>query len=368
MDMAVGLDKAIAPQWLRLSFHDAGTFDQRVPEGGANGCLLTNAEMRLQPENHNLDLAIETLLFIREQMITAAPDPIRLTAADLIQFAGFFVAVRQRGTLPGLTTAKRTELQTSFQWGRPDEPNCQVRWTTNLPGFALGTDPLDIPLRCLFAGKEVKGKMMDRNGFTAREATVLIGAHTIGMTRNVFGPFLAAPWVTNGADAATRQGPVFDNAYHKFLIGATPTSTVDGFSRSRVPFDEDFPDWFRANTMGLNHLDTDMALAFPSQNLNVHPHYDTFSKEFAASNTEFIKAFMLALNKMSKLGVKVTLQSPLACAAGRAAVLAPVTPSAEYTDLLLAAVATAEDDLDATLLARQAEITVQTTPVVGAGP
>jgi hypothetical protein len=29
-----------------MSFHDAGTFDQTMPEGGANGCLLNDPSMR----------------------------------------------------------------------------------------------------------------------------------------------------------------------------------------------------------------------------------------------------------------------------------------------------------------------------------
>ncbi len=37
----------LSPQWLRAAFHDAGTFDQTMPEGGANGCLLTHPPMQL---------------------------------------------------------------------------------------------------------------------------------------------------------------------------------------------------------------------------------------------------------------------------------------------------------------------------------
>ena len=36
----------LSPQWLRAAFHDAGTFDQTMPEGGANGCLLNHPPMR----------------------------------------------------------------------------------------------------------------------------------------------------------------------------------------------------------------------------------------------------------------------------------------------------------------------------------
>ena len=34
-------------QWTRAAIHDAGTFDQAVPEGGANnGCLLNDPRMQ----------------------------------------------------------------------------------------------------------------------------------------------------------------------------------------------------------------------------------------------------------------------------------------------------------------------------------
>jgi hypothetical protein len=40
-------DRKLASQWTRAAFHDAGTFDVNIPEGGANGCLLNDPLMRL---------------------------------------------------------------------------------------------------------------------------------------------------------------------------------------------------------------------------------------------------------------------------------------------------------------------------------
>jgi hypothetical protein len=40
-------DRKLASQWTRAAFHDAGTFDVNIPEGGANGCLLNDPNMRL---------------------------------------------------------------------------------------------------------------------------------------------------------------------------------------------------------------------------------------------------------------------------------------------------------------------------------
>ena len=39
-------DRKLASQWTRAAFHDAGTFDVGIPEGGANGCLLNHPPMR----------------------------------------------------------------------------------------------------------------------------------------------------------------------------------------------------------------------------------------------------------------------------------------------------------------------------------
>jgi hypothetical protein len=47
MEIHVLVDPKLAPQWTRAAFHDAGTFDGSMPEGGANGCLLNHLPMRL---------------------------------------------------------------------------------------------------------------------------------------------------------------------------------------------------------------------------------------------------------------------------------------------------------------------------------
>lgn len=301
MDQAVRTNKALAPQWLRLAFHDAGTYDQRHDVGGPNGCLLTDPRMRLEPENANLDLALQPLQLIRETWSGEA------SAADLIQFAGLFAVIRQRGA-PGWTDTKRRELEESFAWGRPDELNCQTEWTHNLPEFQLEVDDVsNLPARCQTAGAEIQDKMMDRNGFSAFEATALIGAHTIGLTRHVFSEELAGPWSRTGHDDASPQGPIFDNDFHKFLIEEVEASTVDDFADRRHPFDVDFPNWFRFEEADINHLDTDVVLAFPAADRRVHPDYHMFTAQFASDNNFFLESFMQAFHKMSRLGVTARL-------------------------------------------------------------
>lgn len=366
METAALKNIAIMAQWLRLSFHDAGTFDQAVPEGGANGCLLTHPPMRTQPENANLDLALNTLQTVKDSWETNPFTCLDVSAADVIQFAGWFSVIRQRG-LPGLNQKKIVELIDTFRWGRLDEQACDIEWTENLPGFALGTDENDIEARCLFAGGEVKEKMMDRNGFTAEEATALIGAHTIGLTRNVFGSSLAAPWVANGADDATPQGPVFDNTFHDFLENTITANTAAQFANNQHPFDVPFPNWFQDSVNELNHLDTDIALAFPSQNLAIHPHFDTFTALFASDNEVFVIAFMEAFDKMSSLGVNNRLTHALSCQVGCGTGKGPI--SRKDTLALEAELDDAIDDAGKTIQEtnneRAAEISALTTPVAG---
>lgn len=320
LDMTVNRNKNLIAQWLRLSFHDAGTFDKNAltSRGGANGCLLTDPRFRKETENDNLDFALNTLEIVIPQWESDPSTCVSVSNADMIQFVGFFSAVRQTGT-PGLNGNKIRQLRENFQWGRVDERRCDIETTSNLPDFRLGTDEDNIPLRCLNAGGEIKAKMIDRNGFTAREANVLIGAHTIGQTRTVFLPGFEAPWVENGDDTATPHGPVFDNAYHKFLVDQIEADSVGEFASNKLTFDETFSTWFRdndSNSVRLNWLDTDVVLAFPPHDVTVHPNFLQDTHQFANNNQVFLDEFMRALDKMSRLGVTARLFNANSCDRG----------------------------------------------------
>jgi hypothetical protein len=313
LDVAVGSEHKVAAQWLRLSFHDAGTFNQGTGEGGANGCLMHSPDMRNEPENGHLDIAINTLEAIRNNWELLNNTCIDISCADVIQFAGLFAAVRQTDT-PGITDAKIAQLL-KFEWGRPDEESCQVDWCRNLPDFALGTEDV-LPTRCKMAGKEIKEKMMDRNGFTSEEATALIGAHTIGLTRNKFGPGHAAPWVEHGADDFTPDGPVFDNSFFDFLENRIIANSTTAFGLNPAPFNNLFPTWVQTappNGVVLNYLDTDLALAFPPTNASDHPDYHVHTAAFSSDSTFFLTTFYKAMTKMGKLGVVKALSVPLPC-------------------------------------------------------
>ena len=316
--------------------------------------------MRLEKENDSLDLALEPLKIIQETWKG------RASSADLIQFAGFFAVIRQRGK-PGLTASKRMELEEIFEWGRADELNCETSWTLNLPGFQLDVDdPTDIPLRCRMAGSEIKNKMMDRNGFTAFEATALIGAHTIGLTRHVFTDQLAGPWAENGHDEATNEGPVFDNGFHSFLIHDVAAKSAEEFADQRDPFTTDFPTWFRFDEGDINHLDTDIVLAFPAQDTSIHPDYHAFTTRFANDGPFFIESFMKAFQKMSRLGVRQRLVPSIPCVEKTVAAFTSSdrTSAVPYQLELQSAMAQANVRLQNTAIANQAEIEYLTTPLV----
>jgi len=322
LDFAISADHKLAAQWLRLSFHDAGTFNQNAgssadgceaeaTQGGANGCLMTNPDFRDQPENGFLDLPILTLTAIKRVWEEHPDTCLAVSAADMIQFAGLFASWRQVPPA-GIDATKLATLK-KFEWGRIDETNCDINWCDNLPGFQLGSPANDIAMRCVNSGKEIKTKMMDRNGFTAEEACALIGAHTIGLTRNSFGSDHANPWVKNGSDSATKDGPVFDNAFHQFLKKDLRAKTVQEFVKNLAPFTETFTDWYKDTVDGVNYLDTDIAIAFPSVDKNAYPDFHTFTQTFANDNAMFLAKFFAAMDKMSKLGVDATLTKPTAC-------------------------------------------------------
>ena len=71
-------------------------------------------------------------------------------------------------------------------------------------------------------------------------------------------------WVTDGADNATPDGPVFNNKYHDFLINTIVANDASQFAAASpgiVPFTMQFPDWFRDVPNDLDHLDTDIAVS-----------------------------------------------------------------------------------------------------------
>jgi hypothetical protein len=200
-----------AAQVLRMSFHDAGTFSSATGQSGANGCLLNDPEFisNAAPENGGLREPVGKLKAIKDTWESALSNKcVRVSSADMIQYAALFAVVH---TLPGADQEVHEHKLSQFRWGRQDEANCNVETTKNLPGFqhrGTGLATADLKGRLEHSGQEIFSKMVVGNGFTARQAVALIGAHTIGQTRSQFGGgSFAGPWVDNGHEDFS-GGPV----------------------------------------------------------------------------------------------------------------------------------------------------------------
>lgn len=122
---------------------------------------------------------ILSLLSIKNDWHAHPQTCIKVSSADIVQFSAFFATTRQSLGPESISSSatsstaiqKRDTLKANFDWGRPDETNCDSAWTDNLPGFnSPGTQACggaNIPCRCAAAGIEIEEKMMNRNGFTA---------------------------------------------------------------------------------------------------------------------------------------------------------------------------------------------------------
>ena len=180
----------------------------------------------------------------------------------------------------------------------------------------------------------------------------------------------------------------FDNEYHHWLINDLEADNVSEFMprtdpENIEPFDEDFLNWFQVSPevtgdsdLKLDHLDSDLVLAFPSQAHSYYPNYHEDTVKFAESNDVFLQTFFPALDKMSKLGVDVHLQSPgsgCACGSGGISNSNFATDGSEYEHLVEeikdigSALALAEEELEAKQYKRKDEISLVTTPLHVAG-
>ena len=150
--------------------------------------------------------------------------------------------------------------------------------------------------------------------------------------------------------------------------------------RNMKPFDKEFPNWFQVSqvpdnpNLKLDHLDSDLSIAF--DNYSGYPNYREDTLQFAESNDVFLQTFFPALDKMSKLGVDVHLQSPgsgCGCGSGGTSNSNYATAESEYEHLVEeikdigSALALAEEELEAKQYKRRDEISLVTTPLHVAG-
>lgn len=160
------ISRRTGPMFLRLTYHDAVTFDPVTQTGGMNGSIRFAEELNL-PENAGLDKAIEVLEPVKDEF----PN---VSWADLIALAGA-VAVQQSGGPDIGVPLGRRDADTADPSGRLPSP----------------TEPWE-PMR---------NRIMAM-GFTMPEFVALCGAHTVG--KNAGKPFSDEPFS-------------FTNAYFRHL-------------------------------------------------------------------------------------------------------------------------------------------------------
>jgi hypothetical protein len=139
--------------------------------------LSTHFTNSLQDENQHLNEPLLTLQVIKDSWHVDPRTCIKVLSADILQFAAFLAATCQKHTpksiLSTLTAptaiAKCNTLKNDFHCGHPDELNCDVTWTHNLPGLDVPANQAcsgAIICHCTAAGDEISIKMIQRNGFT----------------------------------------------------------------------------------------------------------------------------------------------------------------------------------------------------------
>ena len=135
----------LGPMFIRLSFHDAGTFNASTCEGGSNGSVML-AEERVREENQGLEKGLTILEEIRKML----PE---ISFADLIAFAGAYSVKMLGGPEIDLPFGRYDSKTPSPSGSLPDENETADQ------------------LRNRFS----------RMGLTAKDLVVLSGAHTVGM-------------------------------------------------------------------------------------------------------------------------------------------------------------------------------------------
>jgi len=248
--------------FVRLSFHDAGTFNGLV--GGADGCVdFTSAD------NNGL------------QTVVASLTPVVQGASGLLSRADVWVlaanvAIQMAGG-PSLV----------FEAGRVDSSSCAGL------GNALPSAEGSLA--------EIQRVFATGLDFTERETTALLGAHLLGRTTTANSGY-NGQWVT--------QNSVFDNRYFVDMlnVGWTKTTNPLFLNQPRTQ-------WNRGN--GNMMLNTDASLAFdvttgctrfgggggggnPCRRATTS--YSSAVTEFAGNNAAFVAAFAPAFRKMTALG------------------------------------------------------------------
>lgn len=162
------ISSKLAPQFLRLTFHDSATFEPDTNEGGANGSIHLEEELNRE-ENAGLKHIIEILSPIKEKY---SED---ISWADLIYSAGAYAVFHCEGP------------KIDIELGRIDSEKVS-------PAMKLPHEEMSL--------EELK-QNFNRLGLTNKDLVALSGAHTLGKA--------------NGSPI-TKDYMKFNNNYFRYLL------------------------------------------------------------------------------------------------------------------------------------------------------
>ncbi len=178
---------------VRLSFHDAGEYDQSTGDRlGSDGCLSNSSENRGLVEPNAL---VNTVI-----------EPLWQSVCDRISRADFWVLYAKRVVEMSEPT---DSISIPYHYGRPDSYDCN-EGIGRLPGGQNGLD-------------EFRRVFVNQMGLTLSDGVTLLGAHTLGHVHNSVSGFghvipeydYAINYTINAFDLTPHQ---FDNSYFNLLI------------------------------------------------------------------------------------------------------------------------------------------------------
>ena len=249
---------ALAPRFLRLAWHSAGTYSAfEEPNGGSNG-----ATMRFDPENsygqnRGMQQAIDALAPIHERHAA------EISVSDLWIFAAYIAVEHLEGPAIEFTPG-RVDATSGGDNCPPEE---------RLPTWDESAESI----------REIFGRL----GLNDRELVAIMGAHSVGRCHPEFSGFPDRHWDT------TPQ--VLDNLYYGLL--REPPAGVEWQEDFAVSPDGDDIRFFRSYSWLM--LPVDMLL-------RDDPLFNPIMEEFARfeSLAQWREEFGAALRKVTELGLE----------------------------------------------------------------
>ncbi|KAJ3309188.1 heme peroxidase [Boothiomyces sp. JEL0838] len=246
----------VGPTCVRLSWHQAGTFDKKAGTGGPHGDVDVSAT-----ENNGLKRAIDALAPIGEKYGN------RLSKADLWSFAAAVF----------ITNNNNHGLEIKWRPGRADHPVLSGNQTlaVNLPGAEMTAD-------------QIRG-VFYRMGFNDQEIVTLLGAHSIGF----------ASAINSGYNGAwDLSGEIFTNDFYKRLVSIKGTNPANYTLQppSVDPFNIPVKVQWQAS---------DLSMMLPSDVLLINdPKWKPITELYAQDEQLFFYEFSKTFQKLNELGVE----------------------------------------------------------------